>query len=189
MSELVSKVDSYSLPSVVADWPGMITLDERKVLHHLASSHYSGEGIILDAGIFLGASTVAFCEGLAEQEADLHVTRSRLRPGQSFEKAQWVSSGFDKYVSEVDPGFGLPPEGFRDGDDYSKFLQQVLSKYRDRFDLHFGNIESANLEGNPTGEIAFFDRDWEVFKKFGPGYMPGATLIVHQDRFFEYALE
>ena len=42
----------------------MLVPDEVRLLHHLAEEYYTGEGAIVDAGCFLGGSTVALADGL-----------------------------------------------------------------------------------------------------------------------------
>lgn len=46
--------------------PGMITTEEKRLLHMLAKYYYTGEGAIFDAGIFLGGCCETFINGLSE---------------------------------------------------------------------------------------------------------------------------
>jgi hypothetical protein len=52
------------VPKQAVDYPSMTTLLEKKTLYRLAQRFYTGEGIIVDAGLFLGASTNAFGYGI-----------------------------------------------------------------------------------------------------------------------------
>ena len=52
-----------SIPLSCLDTPSMMSIPERQFLFGLASRYYAGKGIIVDAGIFLGASTRCFGEG------------------------------------------------------------------------------------------------------------------------------
>ena len=42
----------------------MLVPDELRLLNYLADEYYTGEGAIVDAGCFLGGSTVALADGL-----------------------------------------------------------------------------------------------------------------------------
>src|SRR5262245_55533970 len=55
-----------SIPKSALAVPSMMSVAERRFLYGLAAKYYSGEGIIVDAGIFLGASTMCFGTGLRE---------------------------------------------------------------------------------------------------------------------------
>jgi len=58
---------TLSLRPRARNHPGMLTLDERIALYVLARDYYTGSGIIVDAGIFLGCSTACFAEGLRQR--------------------------------------------------------------------------------------------------------------------------
>src|ERR1700721_2160076 len=46
----------------------MLNEEEVKMLRWLSANHYRGAGEIIDAGAFLGGSTVAFCKGLRDAD-------------------------------------------------------------------------------------------------------------------------
>jgi hypothetical protein len=48
------------LPAAVADSISMLTLDEKQFLYWLTSEYFSGIGAIIDAGCFIGGSTLAY---------------------------------------------------------------------------------------------------------------------------------
>ena len=45
---------------------GMVGFEERRMLYWLGAEHYSGAGVIVDAGAYLGASAFALSAGLAK---------------------------------------------------------------------------------------------------------------------------
>jgi hypothetical protein len=47
--------------------PSMISPSEQDLLRRLARDYYSGTGLVIDAGVFLGASTNVFAVGLRER--------------------------------------------------------------------------------------------------------------------------
>ena len=46
--------------------PSMMSMYEKRFLYGLAKQYYRGDGIIIDGGIFLGASTRCFADGLRD---------------------------------------------------------------------------------------------------------------------------
>src|SRR5690606_38881587 len=58
--------DVHAAPAAVVDHPGMTSRREKSMLYWLARNHYAGDGLIVDAGLFLGASTNAFAAGLKD---------------------------------------------------------------------------------------------------------------------------
>ena len=59
---LWNKVD---IPPEVESIESMLTMSERKLLSALAKEYFTGEGIIVDGGCFLGGSTLSLCAGIA----------------------------------------------------------------------------------------------------------------------------
>src|SRR5688572_29212469 len=77
-------------PAAVLDHPSMMSLEEKSLLYLLARDLYTGEGSIVDAGLFMGASTVAFASGLRENR---HARRQQAsKPIQSYDIALWAQS-------------------------------------------------------------------------------------------------
>ncbi len=54
------------MPELLCEHPGMISNAERSLLFNLAKHYFQNQGTIIDAGAFLGASTVCFAQGLKE---------------------------------------------------------------------------------------------------------------------------
>src|SRR5690348_6152549 len=75
-----------TIPKSVLAVPSMMSVAERRFLYGLASKYYSGAGVIVDAGIFLGASTRCFGEGLRENPVVADATKKWRRPVISFER-------------------------------------------------------------------------------------------------------
>jgi hypothetical protein len=185
------------VPKQAVDYPSMTTLLEKKTLYRLAQRFYTGEGIIVDAGLFLGASTNAFGYGIKNNlEAMAKLKKNRFRPIHSYEFARWNSNGFDKYLENPLVINALDGLTFRDGEDYSQLLYKLLSVHSDLVEFHIGDlIEKAHVPQGKSVEIAFYDclknyeRDWAAFKSFAPAFVPDKTIIVQQDYFYEDALD
>ena len=180
------------VPAYAVDFPSMTTKEEKELLYRLARQHFTGEGVIIDAGLFLGASTNAFAWGIKERGSDL--TLQVHRPINAYEIAIWHSAGFDKYLENPQTGSMLGHVKYNDGDDYSPLLRRLLSKHEDLIDFKFGDIVKLAAVDKPV-EIAFYDclksyeRDWAAFKAFGPHFIVGHTVVVQQDYFYEDALD
>jgi len=59
----VPDYDLDGVPSEVIGYPGMTTPREKAMLFWLAKNVFEGKGLIVAAGLFLGASTNAFAAG------------------------------------------------------------------------------------------------------------------------------
>jgi hypothetical protein len=58
-----------TLPAEAVSVPTMLSIEERQLLYWLARDYASGEAAIVDAGCFLGGSTVALLAGLRDRSA------------------------------------------------------------------------------------------------------------------------
>lgn len=176
------------VPRRVLDFPSMMTLEEKAMLYQLARDYYAGEGVIVDAGIFLGASTEAICCGLKDSG------KSKPKIVHSYDIALWNAAGFDKYLNDPKVIEKIGDDRFSDGENYFPLLKKLLEEHLELIDFRIGDVVKIIHEDDYV-EIAFFDllknyeRDWAVFKALGPRYLPGRTLVIQQDYFYEEAIE
>lgn len=186
MIKLIS--DPQSVPANVLDHPSMMSDGEKISLYHLAKDHFRGEGIIVDAGIFLGASTIAFASGIKDNTA---LGQLAHKPVHSFDIAIWVRSMQQKLHK---PGYsemfeGTPPEP---GESFEPALRRIIGGHEDVVELFIGDIVKL-ARAEQRVEIAFYDcnktyeRDLACFQGFAPHYMPGHTIVIQQDYFYEQA--
>lgn len=197
LSNILKGGENLEAPQRAIDFPSMTTRKEKELLYRLARYYFKGEGFIIDAGLFLGASTNAMCWGIkANKLAYNNIIRESLRPLQSYDIARWHSVGFDKYLNDPLVRKALGTRVFENGEDYSSFLKTLLSEHANLIEFYFGDIiKTAENNNERSIEIAFYDclknyeRDWAAFKAFGPNYVAGHTIIVQQDYFYEDALE
>lgn len=181
--------EAIDVPDRVLSWPSMMTKDEISLIYRLAAAYWSGQGLIVDAGIFLGASTQAFAEGV---ECGGRATDAFV-PVRSYDLAVWVAS-MDGYLDRPDVTDAIGCNSLSDGASYADALSRLLEPFANKVELTIGNIiETARTE-LPV-EIAFYDclkaaeRDLAVFNAFAPHYIPGRTVILQQDYFYESAAE
>lgn len=177
-----------SVPACVQNYPSMITTPEKSLLYWLASEYFTGTGIIVDAGIFLGASTNAFATGLDKNN---HVLTAFGKPIRSYDIAIWVDS-MDRYLENANVSDVLVDETVSSGQSFEPILRRLLDQHISKVDLRIGNIVDTAYSDDPV-EIAFFDclktdeRDLAVFKAFAPQYIPNQTIVLQQDYFYESA--
>jgi len=174
-------------PRSVLDWPSMMTTSELALLFGLAARHFRGDGIIVDAGIFLGASTNALFSGLLQNP--LSLPDGKLI--HSYDIALWVPS-MDRYLSRARQAQILLDETIDPGQSFEPALRKALSGCSGRVDLRIGDIVTLAHTDRPV-EIAFYDclkdarRDLAAFNAFAPHYIPGHTIVLQQDYFYESA--
>ncbi len=177
------------LPGSLSTHPGMITPRERALLYSAAREYFLGRGVIVDAGIFLGASTAAFALGLRENPNCSNGCENRIV---SYDIAVWVRN-MARYLSDPTgiPGIDdLIPEV---GQSFEPLLRRFLSPYQPMIDLNIGNLLKTAPRFSQPVEIAFFDclktyeRDFTAFKAFTPNYIEGHTIVFQQDYFYESA--
>ena len=178
----------HPVPARVLEHPGLISERERGLLYWLARHHFTGEGSIIDAGVFFGASTRAFAAGLRENQRALDRIPPGRKPITSYDLGLFVE-GMRKYIVRDEFRKILGDWTPQEGDSFEAMLRALLADDEDLFDLRIGNlIETARADG-PI-EIAFFDClkrpqvDWATFSAFAPHYVPGRTIVIQQDYFF-----
>ncbi|RZJ43248.1 MAG: hypothetical protein EON87_12600 [Brevundimonas sp.] len=168
----------------------MMSAGEKELLYRLARNHYRGEGLIVDAGLFLGASTRAFAQGVR----DGGHAPSWGKPINSYDIAIWVR-GMNKYLTrpQVQKTLkGMEPPVV--GKSFAPTLKALLADDLDLIDLRLGDIVELASADRPI-EIAFYDciktydRDLAAFRAFGPHYTPDRTIVVQQDYFYWTAPE
>ena len=165
--------------------PSMMSLLEKRVLSTLARERYTGEGVIIDAGIFLGASTVCFGEGLRLNPVAKKIAKRWKKPIIAFERAiiNPGMPGFFKRNNVV--GMAEPGESFADA------VEANIRPVADMVDLRLGDIlETAQGIDSPI-EILFLDVlklpeiSRFVVRNFFPKLIPGLSIVVQQDYFYE----
>jgi SAM-dependent methyltransferase len=167
------------LPAAVSDVPTMLVPDELRLLHYLAEERYTGDGAIVDAGCFLGGSTVALADGLRRN------LRQRGTP-----EAKLIHS-YDKFEVEewtIGPFF---PEGTTPGETFRPQFDRTIAPYADLVTVHAGDVRDFGWSGGPI-ELLFIDiakhwtvSDWVTWQFF-PNLIPGKSLVIQQDYLYHH---
>jgi SAM-dependent methyltransferase len=163
------------VPAACANIPTMLVPDELRLLHHLAENYASGSGEIVDAGPFLGGSTVALAAGLR---------RNRNRGNR-------IIHSFDRFeVEEWTRGVYFP-ESTPAGTSFREQFDRNIAPHAGLIEVHAGDICEQTWNGEPI-EILFIDIakhfkvcDWVTWQFF-PHLIPGRSLVVQQDYLYHH---
>jgi hypothetical protein len=160
----------------------MIHLEEKELLAFLAEEFYTGDGIIFDGGIFMGASTLCFCEGLKRRS--IPYRSNALKPIQAFDLG--ICDAFMPAMINTVENSALKP-----GDSFIEYTKKNLSGREALIDLHVGNVMDTAKNFGCGIEILFYDCgktpavDEFMVKNMFTQLMPGRSILIHQDFFFE----
>lgn len=167
---------SHSLPSFPLP-PTMLSAEEVQLLHWLTSQQYSGRGEIIDAGCFLGGSSVALADGLKHN--------GRLAPQQ---KRQRITS-YDLFLTDWYAKKILPDK--QEGEDYFDRYLQNIKPYEDYLLPQKGDLRLSIWKSRPI-EILFIDVAKQpdindhLIRQFFPHLEPHTSFIIQQDYIHEW---
>ena len=176
-----------ALPEEVAAIPSMMSVGERRFLFGIARDYYTGAGLIVDAGIFLGGSTMCLGSGLCE---NVHLAESVARWQQPIISCELGITNEQMLLSFKRHGIG---EGLRIGDSFGPVLERHIASVRHLIDLRLGDItelgriEDPNRVRRHPVEILFLDvlKSPELsefaFREYFPRLIPRRSLVVQQD--------
>jgi predicted O-methyltransferase YrrM len=148
----------------------MMTAEETGMLHRLVLEGMTGVGQIVDAGAFLGASTVCF--GLAAAARGLPPT-TRIHAYDRFTNADPY---FDKFLTDPVPRYGS----------FLDVVARNVDPVVRHVNLYPGNFAAAGWIGRPI-EVFFADiaktvaLNARLYEAFASSWIPGHTVYVQQD--------
>jgi SAM-dependent methyltransferase len=167
------------VPASCADVPTMLVPDELRLLHYLADECYAGEGAIVDAGCFLGGSTLALADGLR---------RNLRRRGCDEEK---LIHSYDRFEIEGWTIGTYFPESAQAGESFRPLFDRNIAPYANLVEVHAGDVRSHPWTGGPI-EILFIDvaKHWTVCDwvtwQFFPQLIPGKSVVIQQDYLYHH---
>jgi hypothetical protein len=170
--------DSYAMPAEIFAAKGMVGPEERRCYYWLANKWLSGKGCIVDAGAFVGASTLCFAAGAAAQD------RRSFR-GEPLIHAYDYFKVVDEYVGEAISRDFRP---IAQGESYLDVFAAQTGAYMDLIRAYPGDFLGHRWAGTPI-EILFIDiaKTSELcahaVQEFFPSLIPQQSIIVHQDYF------
>ncbi len=188
-ARLTKPFDAYlgPMPKHVASVPSMMSENERRFLFNIAKDYYRGEGLIVDAGTFLGASTACFANGVAQNPLASEIRARWPQPIVSLELGR---TNQQMLLSFKRHGIG---HDLKVGDSFGPLIEAHIDGVRDLVDLRLGDILETGLLDDPAPrnrlpiEIAFLD----VLKapaisefcllEYLPRLIPRRSLVIQQD--------
>jgi hypothetical protein len=166
------------LPGAVRDVPTMISLQERALLYLLTRDLYAGLGEIVDAGCFLGGSTMALAQGLLDRDPPVSD-----RMIHTFDLFRLDEGSYQPYASILD---GLQP-----GDSLRSTFDALLGYRTGLVNVREGDVREEEWTAGPI-EILFIDlaKDWSindhVVRTFFPSLIPYQSVVIQQDYLHEW---
>jgi predicted O-methyltransferase YrrM len=170
--------DLESFPTELSEAQGMIGPEERRCFYWLANTQLNGKGCVVDAGSFVGASTLCFAAGAANAGRTTYEGR-RIVHAYDYFKA------VDEYVAKFIRNRFRPIEK---NESYLDVFEAQTAKYKDMITAHPGNFLEQTWCGDPI-EILFIDiaktaaLNSHAIAEFFPHLIPGKSIVVHQDYF------
>lgn len=162
------------LPKACAGVPTMLIPDELRLLEFLAEEVWQGEGLIVDAGCFLGGSTVALASGLRR---NLHRRGLAERP---------LIHSYDLFRIEGWTRGIYFPEEAQAGERIRPTFDRNVAAFAPLLAVHEGDIIRSVPPDEPI-EILFVDLakhwtvcDW-ITENLFPRLIPGRSILVQQD--------
>lgn len=177
--ELESAWRERDVPAPCAGVRTMLIPDELRLLHYLTDEYYTGEGAIVDAGCFLGGSTLALADGLR---------RNLRRRGCAEQK---LIHSYDRFEIEAWTVGTYFPEEARVGESFRPIFDGNIAAYADLVEVHDGDVLSRPWTDGPV-EILFIDiaKHWTVCDwvtwQFFPRLIPGKSVVIQQDYLYHH---
>jgi predicted O-methyltransferase YrrM len=162
--------------------PGMILIEEKRLLYLLAKHYFAGEGDVFDAGIFVGGCTEAFSSGLMKNpnlgKINKHIWAYELaknNPPNCF-YTQTLKSYYGETVDISSGDFGdLVRKNIAHLEGAEKiklFIGDIMEQeYPDKIEIMF-------LDVCKSPQLNF------AMQKLYSRMMPGKSLLIHQDYVF-----
>jgi len=167
----------------------MISINERKLLYHLVKDHFTGAGCIIDAGVFLGSSTLAFGMALLERsdkEALLRPFRDRVtKPIHGYDKCI-ATPHMVRFLQEDKHALA---GSLYVGEDFSPLLADQIAQVASHVDLHIGDLKEYRWVASDGIEILFIDvakslsLHKHILRQFVAALMVD-SYVIQQDFFF-----
>ncbi len=183
------RIDNSETPVRLEQAAGTLSTNERCLLFKLARDHYLGSGHMIDAGSFLGSSSLSLAEGLKANSLFRTIADRIASPIVAYEIGMLpappgaktaITRHFGKYKYTL-------------GESFVPILKENIAGHEDVIDLHIGDFLTETWPAEKPIEICFIDlartNDLNVrcFQQLFPAFLPGRTLLVQQDFFFDRA--
>jgi hypothetical protein len=154
---------------------GMIGHEERRMLYWLSNCYYVGEGLVVDAGAYAGASAFCLAAGMS---------RSRVSSGPLSRVMSYdLFKAVDQYVARA---ISNDFHKISVGDSYLDVFKYQTALYANIVDIFAGDFLEAPVPGAQI-EILFVDvakspnLNQHVATQYISRLIPGRSILVQQD--------
>ena len=154
---------------------GMLGLDERKLLYHLARNVYTGEGAVVELGAFCGASTCCLAAGLRDNP---------LAAGRQMHTYDRFIANEPYLVDFIRTQFDGP---LNMGQSFGAIFRRATAQFANLIKVHEGDLLEETWPPDEPIEILFVDvaktlaLSGKVLIEFVAHLIPGKSIVVHQD--------
>jgi hypothetical protein len=178
---LIKKVMNYykkNCPDIVKDFPAMLTTGDRAAYFYAAATSQL-EGEIIDAGVFLGGTTIALAEGLMRNP---FYQKNREKKIQVFDLFKPDNNYIDDWLRKI-----FPDEFNSNLTSFRSFFDRKMEKYSNALDVFEGDIVKigypqrkpiAVLGLDCCKNLAITD---SILRNFFPYLIPNRSIIIHQN--------
>ena len=165
---------SVVVPDEVSRVRTMLMPRERQLLYGLARDHFLNEGVMVDAGCFLGGSTLALASGLrANQRFRAAPRRNVIHAYDLFAVKSWMVG--DYFPPDTPPATSFEP-----------MFRANIAPFADLVAVHSGDVTTAPVPESSI-EILVVDlaKHWTlsdyIVRAFFPRLIPGRSVVIQQD--------
>jgi len=165
---------TVEIPEDVKNVTTMISIPERKLLYLLARDYWRGSGAIIDAGCFIGGSTIALANGI--------LVNKKYMPDRKVVHSYDLFIADEHQVENYLRNFG----DIKPGDSIRHIFDKNISKVSNVVEVHEGDICNFKWRGGKI-EILFIDvaKTWEIndhlVKEFFPNLIVDHSIVIQQD--------
>ncbi len=162
------------LPEKIKLITTMLSVEERQLLYMLGKEYWKGVGAIIDAGCFLGGSTLSLAMGVSENK----INESKFKVIHSYDLFIADKHQSDKYLKKYGD--------YSPGDSIRSIFDQNTFEIKNILDIHEGDITSFPWDKTAI-ELLFIDvsKSWEIndfiVREFFPNLIPNHSIIIQQD--------
>ena len=152
----------------------MLSYDERALLHWAARTGAPPDAALIDAGSFLGGSTVSLARGVVARDAGRGTP-----PVHAYDLFEFSSEWEHQWVP-ADMEFAV-------GASSLPVFERTIHGVREQVEVHAGDIRAATWRGDPLS-VLFIDiaKAWDtadhIARTFFPWLVPGESLVIQQDQ-------
>lgn len=179
MSQIFIDKPWFSSPVKLSPNPvGMLGLYESSLYYYLAKDIYSGSGVIIDSGSFLGRSAFFLGHGLL-QNFNVHSKYKKIHCFDNFivNPGDQTTIDYIQQYLNINLSFGNSTRFIFD--QQTQIISEVLTVHQYDFEVFTWNKENVEILIVDVAKNVSLGS--AVLRNFFPSLMPNISLVIHQD--------